>query len=213
MFPPCWRAGSTVERWSWPRPCSWIRRTPARGPMSFQISGYLPILSRLGKLDQSHSQHGTQKYNNVFIDEAHRYRTESNVTYEKIAQICRGKRVVLVTATPFNNSPKDILSQIKLFQNAKKSTIPNVSNLERILRYTREKAQAIRQANRPRRIHANRQGKRAQDSHVHFEVPDGQKNKKRNRRLLCRRPEQSKSQLPGGGRPRTPVLPVERGRK
>ena len=83
----------------------------------------------MGKLDHL-TRNGTQKYNNVFIDEAHRYRTESNVTYEKIAQICRGKRVVLVTATPFNNSPKDILSQIKLFQNAKKSTIPNVSNLE-----------------------------------------------------------------------------------
>ena len=83
----------------------------------------------LGKLDQI-IQRGTERYKNVFIDEAHRFRTESNVTYEKIAQICRGKRVVLVTATPFNNSPKDILSQIKLFQNAKKSTIPNVPNLE-----------------------------------------------------------------------------------
>ena len=83
----------------------------------------------MGKLDHL-TRSGTQKYNNVFIDEAHRYRTESNVTYEKIAQICRGKRVVLVTATPFNNSPKDILSQIKLFQNTKKSTIPNVPNLE-----------------------------------------------------------------------------------
>ncbi len=83
----------------------------------------------LGKLDQR-IRHGAEKYKNVFIDEAHRFRTESNVTYEKIAQICRGKRVVLVTATPFNNSPKDILSQIKLFQNVKKSTIPNVTNLE-----------------------------------------------------------------------------------
>lgn len=84
----------------------------------------------MGKLDHL-TRSGMQKYNNVFIDEAHRYRTESNVTYEKIAQICRGKRIVLVTATPFNNSPKDILSQIKLFQNAKKSTIPNVPNLEK----------------------------------------------------------------------------------
>ncbi len=83
----------------------------------------------LGKLDQL-IQRGTERYKNVFIDEAHRFRTESNVTYEKLAQICRGKRVALVTATPLNNTPKDILSQIKLFQNAKKSTIPNVTNLE-----------------------------------------------------------------------------------
>ena len=82
-----------------------------------------------GKLDQI-IQHGTERYKNVFIDEAHRFRTESNVTYEKLAQICRGKRVVLVTATPFNNSPKDVLNQIKLFQNPKNSTIPNVTDLE-----------------------------------------------------------------------------------
>lgn len=83
----------------------------------------------LGKLDQLIRQ-GTEKYKNVFIDEAHRFRTETNVTYEKLAQICRGKRVALITATPLNNTPRDILSQIKLFQNAKKSTIPNVPNLE-----------------------------------------------------------------------------------
>ena len=47
-----------------------------------------------------------------------------------LAEICRGKRVILVTATPYNNSPKDILSQIKLFQKSKKSTIPNMPDLE-----------------------------------------------------------------------------------
>ena len=52
---------------------------------------------------------------NIIIDEAHRFRTETNMTYEKLAEICRGKRVILVTATPYNNSPKDILSEIKLF--------------------------------------------------------------------------------------------------
>jgi superfamily II DNA/RNA helicase len=83
----------------------------------------------LGKLEHLTKQ-GTDKYKNIFIDEAHRFRTETNVTYEKLAQICRGKRVILVTATPLNNSPKDILSQIKLFQKARKSTIPNLPNLE-----------------------------------------------------------------------------------
>jgi len=83
----------------------------------------------LGKLDKLVKK-GTDKYKNIFIDEAHRFRTETNVTYENLAQICRGKRIILVTATPYNNSPKDILSQIKLFQKAKKSTIPNLPNLE-----------------------------------------------------------------------------------
>ncbi len=83
----------------------------------------------IGKLDDLVKK-GVEKYENIIVDEAHRFRTESNVTYEKLAQVCRGKRVVLVTATPYNNSPKDILSQIKLFQSGKKSTIPNLPNLE-----------------------------------------------------------------------------------
>lgn len=84
----------------------------------------------IGKLDDLLNS-GTDKYKNIIIDEAHRFRTESNQTYEKLAEICRGKRVILVTATPYNNSPKDILSQIKLFQKSKKSTIPNLPDLER----------------------------------------------------------------------------------
>lgn len=83
----------------------------------------------VGKLDDI-LEKGTDKYQNIIIDEAHRFRTESNITYEKLAQICRGKKVILVTATPYNNSPKDILSQIKLFQKGKKSTIPNLPDLE-----------------------------------------------------------------------------------
>lgn len=83
----------------------------------------------IGKLDDLLLE-GTEKYKNVIIDEAHRFRTETTISYEKLAQICRGKRVILVTATPYNNSPKDILSQIKLFQKARKSTIPNLSDLE-----------------------------------------------------------------------------------
>jgi superfamily II DNA/RNA helicase len=82
-----------------------------------------------GKLDEL-LEMGVENYENIFIDESHRFRTETNQTYEKLAQICRGKRVVLVTATPLNNYPRDILSQIKLFQNGKNSTIPNVRDLE-----------------------------------------------------------------------------------
>ncbi len=83
----------------------------------------------LGKLDDL-LERGTDKYTNIIIDEAHRFRTETTITYEKLAEICRGKRVVLVTATPYNNTPKDILSLLKLFQKAKKSTIPNLPDLE-----------------------------------------------------------------------------------
>ena len=86
----------------------------------------------IGKLDDVIKE-GTDRYSNVFIDEAHRFRTETNISYEKLAQICRGKRVILVSATPLNNTPKDILSQLKLFQKAHNCTLPNpkVRDLER----------------------------------------------------------------------------------
>ena len=93
----------------------------------FGIRGYR--CESIGKLDAL-LQRDLSKYPNVFIDESHRFRTETNQTYEMLAQICRGKRVILVSATPLNNTPRDILSQVKLFQNGKNSTIPNVRNLE-----------------------------------------------------------------------------------
>ncbi|NMB91976.1 helicase [candidate division WWE3 bacterium] len=73
---------------------------------------------------------GTEEYKNVFIDESHNFRNEVTGRYELLKQICWGKRVILITATPLNNSPKDILSQIKLFQKSKKSTLPGLPNLE-----------------------------------------------------------------------------------
>lgn len=84
----------------------------------------------IGKLDEATEKTKQREFKNIIIDEAHRFRTETTISYEKIAEICRGKRVILVSATPYNNSPKDILSLIKLFQNPTKSTIPGVRNLE-----------------------------------------------------------------------------------
>lgn len=82
-----------------------------------------------GKLDDLLNR-DVDKYTNIVIDEAHRFRTETTITYEKLAEICRGKRVILVTATPYNNTPLDILSLLKLFQKVQKSTIPNLPDLE-----------------------------------------------------------------------------------
>ncbi len=93
----------------------------------FGVRGYL--CESIGKLE-SLLDRDLQKFTTVFIDESHRFRTEDTQSYEKLAQICRGKRVVLVSATPLNNTPDDILSQIKLFQPGKNSTIPNERNLE-----------------------------------------------------------------------------------
>lgn len=103
---------------------------PGSWPNVFRDFGVRGFLSEsLGKLE-SLLDRDLQKFTTVFIDESHRFRTEDTQSYEMLAQICRGKRVVLVSATPLNNTPQDILSQIKLFQPGKNSTIPNVRNLE-----------------------------------------------------------------------------------
>lgn len=59
----------------------------------------------------------------VIVDEAHRFRNEDTQGYEHLRNICRNKIVILLTATPFNNKPSDILSLLKLFIIPKKSTI------------------------------------------------------------------------------------------
>ena len=84
----------------------------------------------IGKLDEALKKMEEREYDNVIIDESHRFRSETTIGYDKLAQICRGKRVILVTATPYNNSPNDLLNQIKLFQNPRKSTIPGLPGLE-----------------------------------------------------------------------------------
>ena len=59
-----------------------------------------------------------------------------------------------------NNTPQDILSQIKLFQPGKNSTIPNVRNLEAFFAGLRREAEGTRSAARPRTLLPHGSGKR-----------------------------------------------------
>ncbi len=92
----------------------------------FKVASQFESVGKLGKIIEE----GTDRYDNIFIDEAHKFRNELNMSYENLSQICKGKKVILVTATPLNNSPYDILSQVKLFQKGKISTIPGIKNIE-----------------------------------------------------------------------------------
>ena len=65
----------------------------------------------------------------VIVDEAHRFRNQDTKDYEYLKNICRDKQVILLTATPFNNRPGDILSLLKLFITPKKSSITLENNL------------------------------------------------------------------------------------
>lgn len=66
----------------------------------------------------------------VIVDEAHRFRNQDTQDYEFLTTICRNRTVLLLTATPFNNSPADIFSLLKLFVIPGKSGITLEDNLE-----------------------------------------------------------------------------------
>ncbi len=106
------------------------KNNPGSWPNIFSDFHISADFESTGNLKEAIKRTKSREYKNVIIDEAHRFRTETTISYEDIAEICRGKRVILVSATPYNNSPRDILAQIKLFQNTRKSTIPGVIDLE-----------------------------------------------------------------------------------
>lgn len=65
----------------------------------------------------------------IIIDEAHRFRNEYTQDYALLHNLCFGNKVLLLTATPFNNQPADIYALIKLFQIPTRSTLKTVENL------------------------------------------------------------------------------------
>lgn len=65
----------------------------------------------------------------IIVDEAHKYRNEYTQDYSLLHNLCTDNKVMLLTATPFNNRPEDIYSMIKLFQIPSKSTLKTVDNL------------------------------------------------------------------------------------
>ncbi len=90
-----------------------------------------------GKISEVYERYSNNKEPILFIlDEAHRYRNEDTDDYKMLHQICRSNpknKILLLTATPFNNDPKDVFALIKLFQTPGQSTIRSVDNLS--LRY------------------------------------------------------------------------------
>lgn len=87
----------------------------------------------LGKLDRL-IEKGTEKFNYVFVDEAHRFRNSDTNSFTLLHQICRDKKVVLISATPINNYTSDIENQIYLFQPKQSGTINGIKNLEGFFR-------------------------------------------------------------------------------
>lgn len=97
----------------------------------FDVSRY--DVESLGKLDRI-IEKGTDKYSYIFIDEAHRFRNSDTESFTQLHQICRGKKVVLISATPINNYTSDIENQIYLFKSKQSGTINGIKNIEGFFR-------------------------------------------------------------------------------
>lgn len=97
------------------------------------------------------------------IDEAHRYRNELSDTYQWLHQLTRSNaenKVILLTATPYNNRPQDLFALIKLFQTPSRSTINSVDNLsvrfhELIARYNKLEKEGKKNLTEPIKIELN----------------------------------------------------------
>jgi superfamily II DNA or RNA helicase len=100
----------------------------------------------IGMLEQIIDQ-GVEFYKYVFIDESHRFKGDSTQRYEHLTRICQGKGVILVSATPYNNTLSDIYSQLKLFQSARNSTLPGLRNLEAFFDRLRGRLKGLHRVN------------------------------------------------------------------
>ncbi len=86
-----------------------------------------------GKIAEVYEHYAKASRPTLFIlDEAHRYRNEDTNDYKLLHQVVRShpeNKVILLTATPFNNRPEDVFALLKLFQTPSRSTIRSVDNL------------------------------------------------------------------------------------
>ena len=83
-----------------------------------------------------------EEFDLVIVDEAHGFRSDSSGKYDELQKICKSpcanvgllrsaqKKVMLLSATPLNNRPDDLLNQLLLFQNSQSCTIDGVPNLK-----------------------------------------------------------------------------------
>lgn len=80
-------------------------------------------------VEEERTEQDLKKQKLIIVDEAHRFRNEDSSSYQYLHELCQNNKVILLTATPFNNKPQDIFAMIKLFQVPAKSTLQTVDNL------------------------------------------------------------------------------------
>lgn len=80
-----------------------------------------------------------EDYDLILVDEAHKYRNHTSNMFGYLQRICKAprngdglvsgtnKKVILISATPLNNRPQDLYYQLLLFQDARRSTLPETN--------------------------------------------------------------------------------------
>ena len=91
--------------------------------------------------DENYDYWNADEYDLVLVDEAHKFRNHTTGAFNQLQEICKmprtgngyvpgyKKKVMLISATPMNNTPADIYYQILMFQDPRHCTIDGVPNL------------------------------------------------------------------------------------
>ena len=111
----------------------------------FGIDKYTQFVSN-GSLDKildtdNYNYWNADEFDLVLVDEAHKFRNHTTGAFKDLQEICKmprvetgyipgyKKKVMLISATPMNNSLSDIYYQITMFQDPRQCTIDGVPNL------------------------------------------------------------------------------------
>jgi superfamily II DNA/RNA helicase len=111
----------------------------------FGIDKYTKFVSN-GSLDkvldiENYNYWNAEEYDLVLVDEAHKFRNHTAGAFNKLQEICKmprmnignikgyKKKIILISATPMNNTPMDIYTELLLFQDPRRCTIDGIGNL------------------------------------------------------------------------------------
>lgn len=130
----------------------------------FNIERYADFISNgsLNKiLDEHIDYRPKEEYDLILVDEAHKFRNHRSTAFQNLQIICKSgriqngmiegnqKKIVLISATPLNNHPRDIYYLLQLFQNARSTTLPNVPNLQRFFSPLFEEYERLKRLKEP----------------------------------------------------------------
>ena len=95
----------------------------------------------LSKINEGKDQYKEkEEFDLIIVDEAHGFRKDETDKYGELERICKAsrnegmvtgtsKKVMLLSATPLNNTPEDLRNLLLLFQNGRECTIDGIPNI------------------------------------------------------------------------------------